>query len=426
MSTTSPTALSEPPSTGLTGQPVSTRILSLDIFRGFTMAVMIFVNDLADVRGLPAWTHHYPRDVDAMSYVDMVYPFFLFAVGLSLPLAVRQRLRRDPSESRLWFHVLLRAFALLVLGLTLANADFVSRPLTHMRGSLWGLLALLGAILLWAVYPPTVSPRAKRTLQALGAALLVLMLALFRRVIPGDPAHHPAWLDFSYPEILGLIGLTYFAVCLVYLPTRRFRYAPLVLFALLVLLNIGITAHWLPYPQPMYLFPFDNGAMPSLTMAGIVVSTILLPEHGPASPARNAPAPNATNRRILYALAFAAACALLGLVTKPLGISKIRATPSWALWSIAAATAIFALFYWLLDLRHHTRWAFPFRAPGANTLLTYLLPDLALYLFALTGFNHVLMQFNAGLVGIIRCLLFTAVILLLSQALTRARLRLQL
>jgi heparan-alpha-glucosaminide N-acetyltransferase len=425
MSATTSTTVSAPPSTGLTGQPVSTRILSIDIFRGFTMAVMVFVNDLADVRGLPAWTHHYPRDVDAMSYVDMVYPFFLFAVGLSLPLAVQQRLRRDPSEPRLWFHVLLRVFALLVLGLILANADFVSRSLTHVRGPLWGLLALLGAILLWAAYPPTVSPRAKRTLQVAGVALLALMLALFRRLTPDN---HPAWLDFSYPEILGLIGLTYFAVCLVYLPTRRFRYAPLVLFALLVLLNIGITAHWLPYPQPMYLFPFDNGAMPSLTMAGIVVSTIFLPEHGPSTPAKNAsiPAPNATNRRFLYGLLFAAACALLGLATKPLGISKIRATPSWALWSIAAATAIFALFYWLLDLRHHTRWAFPFRAPGANTLLTYLLPDLALYLFALTGFNHVLMHFNAGLPGIIRCLLFTLVILLLSQALTRARIRLQL
>ena len=36
----------------------STRIVSIDIFRGLTIAVMIFVNELAEIRGLPWWTYH--------------------------------------------------------------------------------------------------------------------------------------------------------------------------------------------------------------------------------------------------------------------------------------------------------------------------------------------------------------------------------
>ena len=272
----------DPPSTGLVGQPVSTRVLSLDIFRGFTMAVMIFVNDLADVHGLSRWTYHIPRNIDAMSYVDMVYPFFLFAVGLALPLAIRQRLRRDPSQLNLWAHILLRCFALLVLGLILANAGNTSHTLTHMRGSLWAILALLGAILLWAVYPPNTPRRLIYALKALGAVLLVTMLALFRRKLPTG---QPAWLDFSYPEILGLIGLTYLAVCLLYVPTRRLAWAPLAWFAALLLFNVGTIAGKLPYPQPMYLFPFDNGAMPCITMAGIVLSGIFRPRtHPPQNP----------------------------------------------------------------------------------------------------------------------------------------------
>ena len=56
-----------------------------------------------------------------------------------------------------------------------------------------------------------------------GAALLIFVFADFRRAVPGGEA----WIDFSYPEILGLIGLSYFAVCLLCIPTRRWRLAPL-------------------------------------------------------------------------------------------------------------------------------------------------------------------------------------------------------
>src|SRR5271154_1551042 len=54
------------------------RIASIDIFRGLTMLVMIFVNDLGEVRGLPWWTYHAHAQQDLMTYVDMVFPFFLF------------------------------------------------------------------------------------------------------------------------------------------------------------------------------------------------------------------------------------------------------------------------------------------------------------------------------------------------------------
>ena len=55
-----------------------------EIMRDLTMMVMIFVNKLAEVKGLPAWTYHMPAKGDAMTYVDMVFPIFLFIMGLSL------------------------------------------------------------------------------------------------------------------------------------------------------------------------------------------------------------------------------------------------------------------------------------------------------------------------------------------------------
>jgi len=76
-----------------TGKAATTRLASIDIFRGLTMVVMIFVNELASVHGLPWWTYHAPGRVDAMTYVDMVYPFFLFAAVLR---ARRHALRAKP------------------------------------------------------------------------------------------------------------------------------------------------------------------------------------------------------------------------------------------------------------------------------------------------------------------------------------------
>ena len=53
-----------------------------------TILVMIFVNDLAGVRGAPAWMKHiHPSDADGMTFVDVVFPAFLFIVGTSIPSA---------------------------------------------------------------------------------------------------------------------------------------------------------------------------------------------------------------------------------------------------------------------------------------------------------------------------------------------------
>ena len=54
------------------GESTVTRIQSIDIFRGITLAVMILVNDLDGTKGLPWWTFHANASWDVMTYVDMV------------------------------------------------------------------------------------------------------------------------------------------------------------------------------------------------------------------------------------------------------------------------------------------------------------------------------------------------------------------
>ena len=404
----------------IASQPVvstaTRRVASIDIFRGLTMLAMIFVNDLAEVHGLPWWTYHAHRDQDLMTYVDMVFPFFLFIVGMSMPLAIERRLRQNSSPAALWLHVTLRSCSLIVLGLILANADNADPARMHISRNTWELLGITGGILFWLVPPRgTQRPAVYRILRVIGLVLLVLVFAIFRRTTPEGTL---GWINGSYPEILGLIGYTYFAVALLYIPTRRWNWAPFAWLGALTAFCAIATARLIPSPEhiPLYFWPFSNGASASITMAGLATTTILLRPDNKQS----------IRTRIIMALAFALTMLAAAWLLAPLGISKIRATPTWCLASSGAAVLAFLLLYWICDLRSSTGWASFVRPAGENTLLTYLLPDIYFALAALFGFTYLNHHFNTGLPGVVRSLVFTGFILAIAAALTRMRFRLQL
>lgn len=403
------------PSSATIDKPTSSRLASIDIFRGLTIAVMIFVNDLASVQGLPWWTYHAKASQDAMTYVDMVYPFFLFIIGLSIPLAVKQRLKKGTVRG-LWWHVIVRSASLIVLGLILANAEKGDPARMGISGNAWAFIALFGAVLYLSVY--TGSERggvAHRTLRVVGLAIVVFMYALFRRTTQTGDA---GWIDGSYPEILGLIGYTYFAVSVLYISTRRWLWSPLLWLIALVTFNALCVGKWIVLPKhlPLYIWPLDNGAMASITMAGIVTSVIFLGGHKW----------QALRQRISLGLGFAVIALIGGKLLTPLGISKIRATPTWSLYSIAAAVASFTLLYWICDVRKRTRWAFFAYPAGANTLLTYLLPDFYYFLVAAVGITYFDHHWNWGWQGVVRAAVFTIAMLAVSAVLTRCKVRLQL
>jgi hypothetical protein len=243
---------------------------------------------------------------------------------------------------------------------------------------------------------------------------VIVLLALFRRTIAGG---HTAWLDFSYPEILGLIGYSYLAVAVLYIPTRRWVWAPPIWFILLVSLCAFSTAKILTFPDrlPLYLWPFGNGAMCCIIMAGVVTSSMFLKSGDRVAPGQAIP----------LAVGFAVVTLIAGRILVPLGISKIRATPTWSLYSIAASVLLFALLYWICDWKKRQRWSVLVQPAGANTLLTYLLPDLWYFLLSAIGFTYLDTHFDAGWPGVVKTALFTFLMLAAAGALTRSKIRLQ-
>src|ERR1035437_8706494 len=74
------------------------RLASLDIYRGLVVVGMTLVNYLSPVQGVPAWSKHWPESLDGYTYVDVVFPAFLFIVGVAIPLALNRRLSRGASR----------------------------------------------------------------------------------------------------------------------------------------------------------------------------------------------------------------------------------------------------------------------------------------------------------------------------------------
>ena len=77
------------------------RVASVDALRGLVIFLMIFVNDVAGVKAAPAWLKHVDAHADGMTLPDMVFPAFLFIVGMSIPLAIGRALARDFSRKRI-------------------------------------------------------------------------------------------------------------------------------------------------------------------------------------------------------------------------------------------------------------------------------------------------------------------------------------
>ena len=110
----------------------STRVASIDILRALTMILMIFVNDLWSLKAIPEWLGHVASGVDGIGLADVVFPAFLFIVGLSLPFAIDNRISKGDSDWQLVKHVLVRSIALLVMGVFLVNGETFNADATGM------------------------------------------------------------------------------------------------------------------------------------------------------------------------------------------------------------------------------------------------------------------------------------------------------
>jgi predicted acyltransferase len=106
----------------------SRRLLSLDILRGVTIAFMIMVNNNG---GDGAWAQMHHAEWNGMTATDLVFPTFLFVIGVSIVFSVQARLARGESTTKLAWHAVRRAVILILFGIVVNSFPYFH--LAHMR-----------------------------------------------------------------------------------------------------------------------------------------------------------------------------------------------------------------------------------------------------------------------------------------------------
>ena len=117
----------------MTEEIKKTRLLSLDVFRGMTIAAMILVNNPGTWDAIHAPLEH--AAWSGWTPTDFIFPFFLFISGVSIPLAFGKRLEEE-SKSKIYLKILRRAVVIFLLGLFIAAFPYFDFSTLRIPGVL--------------------------------------------------------------------------------------------------------------------------------------------------------------------------------------------------------------------------------------------------------------------------------------------------
>ena len=153
----------------------ATRLVSLDVFRGITIAGMVLVNNPG------TWAHIYwPLDHaewHGWTPTDLIFPFFLFIVGVAIPLGLGKRVERGDKSKAIFLKILYRTVVIFLLGEFLAGFPYFHFSTMRIPGVLQRIAVcyFFAAIIFIKTRPRT---------QALIALALLIGYSLLMRYVP--------------------------------------------------------------------------------------------------------------------------------------------------------------------------------------------------------------------------------------------------
>ncbi|MFX1406343.1 MAG: hypothetical protein ACFFBW_05260 [Promethearchaeota archaeon] len=112
------------------------RYLSIDVFKGLSVVLMVFVNALALYDNVPAWSKH--ADPYGLTYVDLVAPFFIFMLALNFEISFNRRVK-SAGRKNAYIRFIRRYLIFIILGYAI-TLDYVSGMIIFR----WGTFQILG------------------------------------------------------------------------------------------------------------------------------------------------------------------------------------------------------------------------------------------------------------------------------------------
>jgi predicted acyltransferase len=329
-------------------QAKSKRLVSIDALRGFDM-FWLMQEETGLVLALGAALHlpfqgFLARELDHTPWVgftfwDLIAPLFLFIVGLSLPLALERRRELGQSNRTIVGHILRRTAVLIVLGL-------IFNGILRLDFSDYRYTGVLQRIALSYVF----------------AALITLFCKLRGQI---------AWtvaLLLGYWAIMALIPVPGFGRN-VLTPEGN--------------LEGFIDRLFLPGKFCCYIYGDNEGYLSTIPSIATVTLGVLCSHlmHMKRS----------ETFKTLALIAGGAACIGVGLLWGlwfPI-ITRLW-TSSYTLYCNGWCMLLFAVFYWIIDVKGWRRWAFPLVVIGMNPLTIYVVQEIF-------DFKHVSTVFAGGL-----------------------------
>jgi predicted acyltransferase len=323
------------------------RILSIDVFRGFTMFLLIgeftglfslLIHKTLSgtiISTIGGQLHHHPWN--GLYFWDLIQPFFMFIVGLSLPFAVISRSKKGDTSKQIFWHVLKRSVILLLMG--------------------WGL---------YCVGPGMLTFRFQNVLAQIAFTYLIAYLIMNR--------------SFKFQVI--------FSLALLVLTEATYRFFPVDGFdhAFVKIENFGT---WLD----LQYGGADLGggwasinALPTAahTIWGVLVGKLLMSDK---------PAFTKFRQLLITGIVLVIVGYLMDPVTP---IIKRISTSSFVIVSGGWSIIVMALFYWIVDIKKMSgRWTLFFAVVGMNSLFIYLFAHLDGAKFI----EHIMHPFTYALFG---------------------------
>ena len=157
------------------------RVKTIDALRALTMFFMIFVNDFWTLKNVPEWLKHTSAEVDGMGFSDIIFPLFLFIVGLSIPLSINVRIIKREKNIKIFKHIIQRSFALIIMGVFMVNFETASENGMIISKYTWEIIMAISIFLIWINYKKiqSLNNQMEYFLKFIGVILLLFIAIVY-------------------------------------------------------------------------------------------------------------------------------------------------------------------------------------------------------------------------------------------------------
>src|SRR6267378_3229958 len=299
----------------------SNRLIFLDVFRGMTVAGMVLVNNPG------SWAHIYwpleHAEWNGWTPTDLIFPFFLFIVGVAIPLAYGKRIEREDSRRALFLKIVYRTVVIFLLGEFLAGFPYFHLSTIRIPG-------VLQRIAVWYFFASLIFLKTRPRTQAL---IAVALLIVYWRVMKHFPA--PGYYAGDWSREGSLAS---------YIDRRVF--------------GPHIWKQGIVYDPEGLLSTL--GAL-ATTLFGVLTGNYLRDKS------------RAPIERVAHMFIAGVGCVILGWIWNAwFPINKSLWTGSYVFFTAGLALQFLALCYWLIDIKGYKLWTKPFVIFGVNAITLFV------------------------------------------------------